>query len=102
MPKGYWIACVTVTDADRYAGYQNHAPAAFAKYNARFLARGGAAETLEGAHFERHVIIEFPSKAQALACYNSAEYQTARSHRAAACEANIVIVEGLPLTESHS
>jgi len=102
MAKGYWIAFVTVTDPDRYEGYQRHAPAAFAKYNARFLARGGEAETLEGPCFERHVIIEFESKDQARACYNSPEYQQARSHREAACTANIVIVEGLPLDDTPS
>ncbi|WP_224813533.1 DUF1330 domain-containing protein [Hasllibacter sp. MH4015] len=95
MPKGYWIASVTITDAARYAGYQRHAPAAFAKYGAKFLARGGDAQTLEGAEFERHVVIEFGSKEDALACYHSAEYRTARDRRAGACEARIVIVEGL-------
>ncbi len=99
MAKGYWIAFVTVTDPARYKGYQEHAPAAFAKYDAQFLARGGEAQTLEGAAFERHVVIEFASKAQALACYNSPEYQAARAHRAGACEANIAIVEGLPLAD---
>lgn len=98
MAKGYWIAMVTVTDPDRYAGYQHHAPAAFAKYNARFLARGDDAKTLEGAPFERHVVIEFSSKDQALACYASPEYQAARRHRDGACEANIAIIEGLPAT----
>lgn len=102
MAKGYWIASVTVTDGERYAGYQSHAPAAFAKYNARFLARGGDAETLEGDAFERHVIIEFDTKERALACYHSPEYQSARSHRDAACKANIVIVEGMPLTDTNS
>ena len=96
MAKGYWIAFVTVTDPDRYAGYQNLAPAAFAKYDARFLARGGDAETLEGEAFQRHVVIEFASKDIALACYNSPEYQAARDHRRAACKANIAIVEGMP------
>lgn len=98
MPKGYWIAFVTVTDPDAYVGYQQLAPAAFAKYGARFLARSGAAETLEGDEWQRHVVIEFESKAQALACYNSPEYQEARGHRAMACSANIAIVEGLPLS----
>ena len=98
MPKGYWIAHVTITDPDTYAGYQQHAPAAFAKYRARFLTRGGDATTLEGDHWQRHVIIEFDSKLQALACYNSAEYQSARAHRASACSASIVIVEGLQNT----
>lgn len=99
MAKGYWIAFVTVTDTERYKGYQDTAPAAFAKYDARFLARGGEAETLEGDAFERHVVIEFASIAQARACYNSSEYKAARSHRASACKANIAIVEGLPLAD---
>ena len=29
-PKGYWIANVTITDAEAYKGYQAAAPAAFA------------------------------------------------------------------------
>ena len=95
MPKGYWIAHVTVTDPEAYAGYQAHAPEAFAKFGARFLARGGNFETLEGDAWDRHVLIEFDSKPQALACYNSAEYQRARTHRDGACTASIVIVEGL-------
>ena len=96
MPKAYWIAFVTVTDPEAYAGYQQHAPAAFAKYGAKFLVRGGKAETMEGAEWQRHVVIAFESKARALACYNSPEYQSARKNRSGACEANIVIVDALP------
>ena len=94
MPKAYWIAFVTVTDPVAYAGYQQHAPVAFSKYGAEFLVRGGAAETLEGEDWQRHVVIAFRNKAQALACYNSPEYQAAREARSGACKANIVIVEG--------
>ena len=96
MPKAYWIALVTVTDPEAYAGYQQLAPAAFVQHGARFLARGGEATTLEGDVWPRHVVIEFDSKAQALACYHSAEYTAARAKRDAACTASIVIVEGLP------
>lgn len=92
----YWIAHVTVTDPDRYAGYQALAPAAFAAHGARFLARGGASETLEGPALQRHVVIEFPSLAAARACYASAGYQAARAARDGACVAHVVIVEGLP------
>jgi uncharacterized protein (DUF1330 family) len=98
MPKGYWIAFVTVTDPDTYACYQALAPEAFAKYGARFLVRGGDATPLEGEAWQRHVIVEFESKAQALACYNSPEYMAARNERSGACIANIVIVDGLPET----
>lgn len=96
MPKAYWIALVTVTDPNAYAGYQQLAPEAFAKHGARFLARGSDAVTLEGEAWQRHVVIEFESKAQALACYHSPEYTAARSRRDAACIASIAIVDGLP------
>lgn len=91
----YWIAHVTVTDPEAYAGYQALAPAAFTRHGARFLARGGAAEVLEGPDLARHVLIEFPSLAAARDCYHSPEYRAARTRRDGACVAHVVIVEGL-------
>lgn len=91
----YWIAHVTVTDAAAYTGYQALAPAAFARYGARFLARGGAAEVLEGPELARHVIIAFPSLQAARDCYHSPDYRAARARRDGACIAHVVIVEGL-------
>lgn len=92
----YWIAHVTVTDPLAYKGYQAVAPAAFAAHGARFLARGGLAETLEGPQLDRHVVIEFPSLSAALACYRSEAYATARALRDGACVAHVVIVDGVP------
>ena len=91
----YWIAHVTVTDPEAYQGYQALAPAAFAAHGARFLARGGAHEVLEGPVLDRHVVIAFPTLAAARACYQSAEYQAARARREGAALAHVVIVEGL-------
>ena len=91
----YWIAHVTVTDPEAYQGYQALAPAAFAAHGARFLARGGAHEVLEGPVLDRHVVIEFPTLAAARACYQSAEYQAARARREGAAVAHVVIVEGV-------
>lgn len=91
----YWIAHVTVHDADSYAEYQALAPAAFARFGARFLARGGDSETLEGAAFERHVIIAFATLADARACYDSPEYQIAKARRIGASLAHVVLVEGI-------
>ena len=93
--KAYWIAHVTVTDPAAYAGYQALAPAAFAAHGARFLARGGRSETMEGPQLDRHVLIEFPSLQAALACYSSEEYSAARARRDGACMAHVVITEGL-------
>ena len=93
--KAYWIAQVTVYDPDQYGLYAQSAPEAFRKYNARTLARGGRCEQLEGSGRPRNVVIEFDSFEDALACYNSPEYQAARARRQGAGEADIVIVEGV-------
>lgn len=91
----YWIAHVTVHDAAQYQHYMDLAPAAFKRYNARFLARGGQAESLEGPAFVKHVVIEFDDYQHALACYHSDEYQRARREREAVAEAMITIVDGM-------
>jgi len=96
MMAAYWIAHVTVTDPERYRDYQALAPAAFARFGARFLARGGESEVFEGPSYARHVVIEFPDLAAARACYASDEYRAARAARAGAAEVFVAIVEGLP------
>ncbi len=92
--KGYWVAHVTVTNADQYQKYIEGSAIAFKKYNANILARGGQHTILEGNGHARNVIIEFPSYADALACYNSPEYQSAKENRIDAGIADIMIVEG--------
>lgn len=91
----YWIAHVTVEDAEAYVGYQALAPDAFKQYGAKFLARGGEHETLEGPEFQRHIVIAFPSLGAAKACYNSAEYQAAKARRDGVCVAHVTLVDGL-------
>ncbi|RHW19672.1 DUF1330 domain-containing protein [Pseudomonas jilinensis] len=94
--KAYWIAHVNVSNPDQYSEYIRLAPAAFAKYGARMLARGGRAEAQEGrATPQRSVVIEFDSYEQAIACYHSAEYQQAKAQREGVAEAEVIIVEGL-------
>lgn len=96
MAKAYWIANVTVTDPDNYAAYQSLAPEAFRVYGARFIARGGRNDALEGRKTpQRTVVIEFPSYQHAYDCYHSETYSRARKARRNAAEVDIVIVEGL-------
>jgi uncharacterized protein (DUF1330 family) len=95
MPKAYWIARVTVSDPDQYKLYAESTPLAFKKYGAVVLARGGRFSQLEGEGRPRNVVIEFPSFEDAIACYNSPEYQAAKLKRRTAGEAEIVIVEGV-------
>ena len=94
MPKAYWIAHVDVRDADRYQDYVAGAKPAFERYGAKFLARGGAFEAMEGKGRGRNVVIEFPSMQAAKDCYNSPEYQAAKAIRQTVAEAEMIIVEG--------
>lgn len=94
MAKGYWIGRVTVSDEAGYRRYVEANAAAFARFGACFLVRGGAFEAVEGESRERNVVIEFPDYATALECYRSAEYAEAMAHRAGASTADIIVVEG--------
>ena len=76
--KGYWIGHMDVRDPEVYRTYVAANAAPFARFKARFLVRGGQAEVAEGKAHPRHVVIEFPSYADAVACYHSAEYQAAK------------------------
>lgn len=95
MAKGYWIALITVNDADMYPQYVRIAMPAFQKYGARFLARGGRHEAVEGDARARNVIIEFDSFERAVACYRSPEYQAAAAIRQRCADGDIVVVEGV-------
>jgi uncharacterized protein (DUF1330 family) len=94
MPKGYWIVRVTIRDHDGYPQYLAAAQAAFTKFGAKFLVRGGGFETMEGQSRERNVVVEFTDRAAALACYHSPEYQDARSLRQKFAETDFIIIEG--------
>lgn len=95
MAKGYWIARVDIRDAARYPDYVAAAKPAFEKYGAKFLARGGAFQKLEGQVRARNVVIEFPSLQTAIDCYNSPEYQIAAAIRQQCADAEMVVVEGI-------
>ena len=97
MAKGYWIAHVTVKNPERYKDYVAANAAAFKKYDAKFIVRGGACEVGAGkllTSSQRHVVVEFESIAVAKACYDSPEYQSAARIRDEAAEASVIIVEG--------
>ncbi|ABL71775.1 MULTISPECIES: DUF1330 domain-containing protein [Paracoccus] len=94
MPKAYWIGHVTVDDPAAYDAYRQANAAAFAKYGARFLVRGGAQQVVEGQIRPRSVVIEFADLETALACYRSPEYQAALALRQPCSIADLAIVEG--------
>ena len=95
MKKGYWMGMVDVTDPDNYPRYIAANKAAFDKYGAKFLVRGGERQVFEGPAANRLVIIEFASYQTALDCYNSPEYQAALELRKQFSDAHFAVVEGV-------
>ena len=95
MPA-YWMARAKIHDPVAYKKYTDLVPAILAKYGGKVLARGGEHQIMEGPeHFERYVVIEFPSMEQAIACNQSDEYQAAAEHRRhGAGDVEQVIVDG--------
>ena len=95
MAKTYWIARVDVSDPETYKTYVETGRPAFARYNAKFLARGGKTEVLEGNARARNVVIEFASMEDALSCYHSPEYSAARVIRQSVSTGELLLVEGI-------
>lgn len=94
MPKGYWVARITVHDPERYKDYVATATPAYQEHGAKFLVRGGAIGASEGDSRPRNVVIEFPTYEAALACYNSDTYARARAIRQEISEGEVIVIEG--------
>jgi uncharacterized protein (DUF1330 family) len=94
VAKGYWIVGLKINKPEQYAAYREANAAAFGKYGARFLARGGKFENPLGDAWPINTIIEFPTYEAATACFASPEYKRALDVRGDAIETDLVIVEG--------
>ena len=95
MNKGYWIARVNIDDVDAFKEYAKRAKLAIEKFGGKYVTRGGKFFIMEGKHgFERNVIVEFSNIDKAKECYNSKEYQDAKSFRDGKADFNAIIIEG--------
>ncbi|WP_448044153.1 DUF1330 domain-containing protein [Bradyrhizobium liaoningense] len=91
----YVISEVEVRDRAAMEAYRTLAAQTIAQYGGRYLARGGAAEVVEGGPPAKTVVIvEFPSMARAREWYASAEYADALKLRQTALERRLLFVEG--------
>jgi uncharacterized protein (DUF1330 family) len=92
----YVIADIEITDPAGYEEYRRRVPPTVAQYGGRYLARGGAAETLEGDWQPRRlVLIEFPSLAHARKWYESPEYREPLAIRQRCSRGHAILVEGV-------
>jgi uncharacterized protein (DUF1330 family) len=93
----YLVVYMTISNPEQLRKYQAVTPAAIAKYDGRFLVRGGPKVTVEGPEEQRRVVVvEFPTFKRAQEFWDSPDYRAARELRAGAAAFNAVIVDGLP------
>jgi uncharacterized protein (DUF1330 family) len=94
MAKGYWVGRIDVSNDEGYKPYAQANPAIFKKFGGKFIVRAGKFECPEGDSRSRNVVIEFPSYADAMACYKSSEYQANINVRKPHAVVDLLIIEG--------
>jgi uncharacterized protein (DUF1330 family) len=92
----YVISEVEIRDQSLIDVYRRLAEATIAKYGGRYVVRGGAVETLEGAPAPKHlVVVEFPSLERAREWYRSPDYAEALEVRRDALDRRLILVDGI-------
>ena len=92
---GYWIVRgAEVRDAEALQEYGKLWPDIAARFGAEVIAGKGRMETREGPEYARQLIVRFDSYEQAVACYDSPEYQEAMKLALRASDRGLAIVEG--------
>ncbi|WP_438729078.1 DUF1330 domain-containing protein [Parasphingorhabdus sp. DH2-15] len=92
----YAIAQLTIHDREGYKRYEAGFMEVFAKFDGVMLSIDEEPMVLEGEFTAtRSVLIEFPSKEQAMAWMTSPDYQAIAKHRLAASTANSILVKAI-------
>jgi uncharacterized protein (DUF1330 family) len=82
-------------DSAEMATYAEKAKKAGEGHPITRLAFYGEIETLEGPPIEGSVILSFPTRAEALAWYNSPAYTEAKEHRLKGSDYRVFMIEGV-------
>jgi len=97
----YVISEVEMVDPELFEKYRSLAPATIAKYDGRYIVRGGVVQAIEGDDDDwqrkQIVIVEFPTLAKAHEWYTSPEYAEALKVRRGALKRRLIFVEGVSL-----
>ena len=92
----YVIEKIEVVDPAQFEVYRQQVPATIAAYGGRYIVRGGASETLEGAWDpKRIVILEFPDRTAAKAWWSSHAYSPVKAIRQAAARTELIAIDGV-------
>jgi uncharacterized protein (DUF1330 family) len=91
----YFIVDVNVNDPQSYAEYSKQVGPMVARYEGRFLVRGGETSIIEGDwQPQRLVVIEFADTEHFRAWYDSLEYAEVRTIRFKASTAQAILAQG--------
>ena len=95
MSKGYWIARFGTGNLAMNPDFEEASSQIALKYGGRILVRGGEAVEMEGGlGLARLLLVEFESYEQALAAYQSNEYQVGIADRWNHDEVQLSVQEG--------
>ncbi len=93
----YLIADITVNDPDKYQEYVRLVPAFIEKHGGSYKVRGGEVDCREGTWTpQRLIVLEFPSRKDAIAFLEDPDYQRVASIRQASTTTNLIVVDGAP------
>ncbi|MFT4676259.1 MAG: hypothetical protein ACI831_000250 [Candidatus Azotimanducaceae bacterium] len=93
--RHYLIAQIDIADRDTYTKYGEGFMEVFSRFDGTILGVDEEPTLLEGIWpYTRTVLISFPSKEQALAWYQSDDYQAIAQFRFASSSANITMMKG--------
>jgi uncharacterized protein (DUF1330 family) len=95
MAKGYWIVFYRkIIKPEALAAYAKLATTAIQEGGGRFLARGVPQRVFDSGVKERVVLIEFDSVDNAVATFESPNYQAAAKLLTGAVDRDVRIIEG--------
>ena len=92
----YLFVNIEVKDANAYAEYRSGVTPMIHKHGGEYLARGGAAELIEGDWTPgRVVLLKFPDMPAVHAFLNDPDYQPLKDLRVRAANTQMLAVEGI-------
>lgn len=98
--KAYWIGNSTIHEMDGIARYRDANRATMNRYGAKFIIMHGQQKIVEGdTALPTWTVVEFPSYAAAVACYEDPEYVEAAKIRHESADGVMSIVEGYDGTQ---
>lgn len=101
-PRAFYVSEFVVTDREGMKPYSAQVESTFRPFGGRYIVRGGNISTLEGDGPKGGmVIIEFDSKEQAQAWYDSPAYRKLMPIRHRSASSRVYIVEGSVTAPAH-